>query len=312
MLQPIKITEEELSKNFQHWVDQFNPRTEPSTELTQNVSRLFTTHTFGYTKTVEGEIFYPYKNIFGIDIPAQGLLSDMYREINGLFEEKEKRRTMTAARAVGLNNYVFAYLSIHDPYYGRPGIEDTDMNHRPFGIFINKEIDIYPNCLPSRRDVNIYNISETVKIRKEFTHPKKVKDLATYQVVNDNDHKGDFWHYYGSPEHCQNEIYTIEAWKKRIEYHYFEKVDPENIAAVLWPIWIKHVRKPGVMDWDESYYFIQQISLNFPNLKIITYQWDEADPEMCFIEASYFTAKYLMKYDTFPETVEIAKTESYE
>ncbi len=307
MPNPITITDAELEQNYKHWLKQWATLADPDDNLKKLVASLFPTHTFGFIKTIEGVTTYPYMKIFGIGVPPQGLLSDAYREENKLYGKKEVKRTMTAARAVGLDHYVFAYLSIHDPYYGRPAKDEPDMNSRPFGIFISRDIEKRPGCLPSRRDVNIYSDTEIAKTRKELLHPDATKLLAAYQVQNDSYHKTDFWHYYGSPDYCLKSSYSDEAWKKRIEYHYLSQVEPTDIAAVLWPKWQRNAKMPGVYEYDPSYYAISEINGKFPDLKIITYDWDEADPEMCFLEASYHTTKYIAKNNSFPDTAEIAK-----
>lgn len=311
MIKEIKISEEELESNFQHWVKSFDTEKVPDPDLKELVNLVFPTHTFGHIKTINGVPTFPHKKIFGIDEDPQGLLSDAYRLENRLFKASEQRRTMSSARVVGLDSYVFAYLSIHDPYYGRPSDTDIDINHRPFGIFLQKDVEMLPNCLPTRRDVNIYNGSNpTVEdLRKEFLNPLKTREYLGFEIANDEEHKGDFWHYYGKPSLLAMEDYYTSAWTKRIEYHYFEKILPEKFIAILWPIWQRNAVNPGILDWDESYYNIPKINTNFPNVKIITYEWDVADPEMCFLEASYYSTLYYNKYNIFPESAELAKKE---
>lgn len=304
---PIHITDDELEQNYQHWLKQWTTLNDPDEKLKNLIESLFPTHTFGFIKTIDGLTTYPYMKIFGIGQEAQGLLSDAYRNESDLYDKNEIKRAMPAARALGFDHYVFAYLSIHDPYYGRPTKDEPDMNSRPFGIFIRREIEELPGCLPSRRDVNIYTNAQVTEMRRELLHPKKSKLLTAYQVENDSDHRKDFWHYYGSPDYCLDATYSDNAWKKRFEYHYLSHVKPSDIAAVLWPKWQRNVKTPGVYEYDPSYYAISQISGKFPDIKIITYDWDEADPEMCFLEASYHTTKYIVKNNSFPDTAEIAK-----
>jgi hypothetical protein len=136
-----------------------------------------------------------------------------------------------------------------------------------------------------------------------------------YQLFNDSDHfstGGDefkrFWHYYGDIENWKNKEsdYATNCWKKKAEFRFFEKVSVDNIAAVLWPIWLDSVI--GEDDkYSKTYEDVKLYSRELTGIKFITYDLDLRNPEICFIEASYIALEYFLKTNSFPDNIQIAK-----
>lgn len=320
-LEPIIVSEKKLTENFNYWKGKWNPLKQPPDQLKQLVNKTFPTHTFPYQKSIldENQIVKervkPYKAIFSAFNP-EGLLSDGFRTKSRHYKKGEAARTMNEARKFGLNNYVFAYLGIHEAYYGpdiKFCVDPPDL--RPFGVFIKEDVETFPNCLPTRQDVNQFKGLTRESFLRELIHPTQTRDLTALKVMNEVIHNEDFWHYYGSPEFLLQEEeseYRENAWKRKVEYHYFERLTIENIKAVLWPIWYQDV-KPGKIkgeydyEWSDTYYDLEKFRIQYPSLHVIPYELDDGDNAASFIEASYYTIRYYLEKSIFPINAEEAK-----
>lgn len=303
-LKRIQITPQALEENFNYWKSNWKDIKEPSDEVKNFVNSIMTTHTFPYEKIFTNDYKYkPYERIF---LQSEGLLSDGYRDANNLFEKKEPRRKMSRARKFNLNNYVFAYLSIHDPYYAKN--KTVKINCLPIGIFIKKdeETEAFDFCLPTRRDIDEDNVYvDQLNLIREFLSAKRVRELICYQIFNEKTHSNDPWHYYGTPNYWTDKNYAGNSWKYRAEFHYYERVEIEKIEAVLWPIWKRFKGSEKLLSNSELPLFI--LKKDFPDCKFIPYELDLFETELSFIKASYNVISYYLKFDKqFPLTVEMA------
>lgn len=313
---PISLSEEKLKSNADHWIKQF---TDEGGVINEDIKSLLTrkistTHTFSYKKkTPSGDVI-PYKSIFSLS-PNNGLLSNGYRELNSINPEDDKSNRNIP---LGLKNYVFAYLGMHQPYYARSIGDKIGLHTKPFGVFFKTpematKIEEFPHHHATRRDISPFNEEvNQAHIDLEYLLSSDARTITSYQICNDQAHKqlGDimenFWHYYGNPQYFNDVLYANNSWKKNAEFHYFEKVETDEIAAVLWPVWIEGT--DGVDElYSETHEDVQFYSKQFPLIKFITYDLDLRDPESCFIEASYVALRFFLKNNKFPEDISIAK-----
>jgi hypothetical protein len=145
----------------------------------------------------------------------------------------------------------------------------------------------------------------------EFLYPADARLLMAYQLCNDDDHRAageqmdSFWHYYGNVKYwMEEEDYADNSWEKKAEFRYFGRVKPDDIAAVLWPVW-----QDGAGDsYLATYEALQEYAQKYPGIKFITYDLDLRDPEICFIEASYVALVYYLRNNyNFPDNIPDAK-----
>lgn len=311
-LKKINLTKRKLTENYDYWLSLWKDRVEPEKLISELFKhQLLTTHTFSFEKNLGAIDIIPYKTIFS-DNQENGILSNGYRKVLKINPDDD-----LSSRNIpeGLENYVFAYLGIHQPYYSRKQDDKVGINTKPFGVFVKSPqddelIEGFDDCHASRRDIGTGN-EEVDQLNKEleFLLAENARKLMSYQICNDSLHTcyattqlECFWHYYGNPDLWRNSDYASNSWKKKAEFRYFEKIRTSNIKAVLWPIWVEGVVE-GVPIFSKTYEDLKDISKRFMDIQFITYNLDLRKPEICFIEASYLSIKHYLTNGKFPESI---------
>jgi len=314
-LEPISLLQNELENNFKTWQAKIHKGNEPEPEILNLFNeKLFTTHCFPFEKiTPQGDVI-PYESIFSSK-DHNGVLSNGYRKLLKINPDDDK-----SSRNIpkGLENYVFTYLGIHQPYYARKNDGKIGLNSKPFGIFVKNpllsiETEKFPHNHASRRDVGKNNDDvDQKKTDLEFLLPKDARLLMAYQVCNDPDHNCSpsqlerFWHYYGNNGFWNDGEYATNSWKKKAEFRFFERLKLEDIEAVLWPIWLDEI--DGVEEkYSRTYDDLKIYSRKLTKIKFITYDLDLRKPEICFVEASYLALAYYFQKGIFPDSAQLAK-----
>jgi len=311
-LKKLKLTRKKLTENFNHWLSIWPERTEPEAVISELfTSQILTTHSFPFEKRLADKDIVCYESIFS-ENEENGILSNGYRKKLKINPDDDKSNRNIPD---GLENYVFAYLGIHQPYYSRKQTDKLGINSKPFGIFINSAIDNesvekFDDCHASRRDLGESNPEVDSRNKDlEFLLPENARTLMAYQICNDPDHTGHsseqiecFWHYYGSIESWKNKDYATNSWKKKAEFRYFEKIKISDIKAVLWPIWVEGIID-GAPVFSKTYDDLKVLSEKYSNIQFITYNLDLRKPEICFVEASYISIKQYLSDGKFPESI---------
>jgi hypothetical protein len=290
-----QLTEAELEHNFELFNALLEPKLKfPLTEESrQALSSATTTHAFGSRAGGESRL---YRKILFED---GGLKSNRSR--------RSTSRDLLAsvpdlAKSVGLDEYVFTYLGIHDPYYAR--------THFPaFGIFVSKSAEKHPQSNASSRDLSSPEFAAFVKtltpdeILLHFYLPDRGRQLAAREFQTDaHDHGGDFKKYWGSPELWEGD-YARDHWKWMFEFHFLDNIPCSEFDAVLWPLethynpWTRG-RIPSKASEDRSNFAKQH-----PSCTIISYPSSFAKPGLGFIYASWQAIGHYLQHGIFPSTV---------
>jgi len=234
------------------------------------------------------------------------LLSDQYREENRLFVEGEQRREMTVARKMGLDSYVFSYLGAHESYYGRD-VANAKGAPRPIGIYLSPEVEKFPPHSASTRDAGANAIQSIDEKKQELVNCRDARILAAYQVSNHKEHGGQVEHYWGDPKLIDDPDYRENSWRKKIEFHHYERVLIADFAAVLWPVWKADVVAPGVHEMSETVGKMLELKADH-NLIFIPYISDSRYSEKSFLQASIAVSRYFSKFGEYPADAASAMT----
>jgi hypothetical protein len=252
-----------------------------------------TTHTFSWTSK-------------GIDLAERilfkdrALVSDAQRQKNS--SESPQGLVAEVASKVGLNDFVFTYLGVHEPYYARQLFP-------AFGIFVNVKAESYPGCIATRRDLksgdvklDVENDPNPKQIMVQFLLPQDARTLALQELYLDR-HRGSFRHYWGHPELWHGE-YAEKHWQWVFEFHFKKTIPASAFHAILWPKGNKECRFrigriPLTYTVDPAIYVKQN-----PQCKIIFF--DPAlnrTPEKAFVSASAKALEYYLSHGDFPEEI---------
>lgn len=298
---PLGIREEELEANLEYCLSRWQPLVDPPDDVRSFLRAAHATHTFAYSKMVDGEQFWPYEDILDLET-RYGLLSDRYREEQGLFRKGERRRDMPIARELGLDSYVFSYLGAHEPYYAR----DEAIDSRPVGVFIKRESETVPRSHASFRDAHADGNQTIEEKRKELLSCTGARKLAAYQVTNDPAHKRSIHHYWGDSELLGDPEYMKNSWRKKLEFRHYNCIKLEEIEALLWPEWVE-VRGPN------SFTTMSQTPTEVKDFcreydcPCIIYTLDHRLGERSFLEASIVASMFFDENGRFPDKAELAE-----
>lgn len=260
---------------------------------------MLTTTTFAYEKRWgDGakERRYPYREILFVE---NALLSDRQRRDLGRYAANEPSRSMDKARAVGLDAFVFAYLGIHDAYYAAA----PDLAMPAFGVFLRRGgLEDFPSCNATRRDLASPEIQWPPD--GEFLLPGGGRGIAHYQSLTDPRHQGDFWHYWGSVKYWSDLDYPSRHWEWKVEFHYRDRVDVRDFAAILWPYERRGIR--GGMSYSWTNGEASRFRDEHPECAVVLYQWVPQEPTLSFARASYAVAKYHSLHGRYPSDAQVA------
>jgi hypothetical protein len=262
------------------------------------------------------------KSIFGYDEKTKkfnadcvGILSkktrsEFEREKGFIFGVADEN--MTTSVKLGHDIFVFAYHGIHNPYH-----RQTDPPpQQPIGYFIKKTIENF-GCVhgtpcdvsDSNKRVDDYRID---KLEKFYLLANDLREYKPYEIRQEDYLGDDFWFYFGSPYHWENEDYGKRLYEYQGEFRYFNSINPEDIEAILWPIWTSSVSTPMDQNWD----LMAEFKETFPSIKVIEYNLKSHGNRwaMALVEASYYSQKHYLINNYFHRNASIAKqiVEEYE
>jgi len=283
------LSPKDLKGNFDFWSERagYHPPTPAVPWIEEALQVLPTTHTFGLHGRERPKGYLHRAILFD----EQALVSNAGRAMAG--DRTTARTVGFNARAVLLDQFVFSYLGVHNPYYARGSFP-------AFGVFISKPLEEYPLCNCTRRDLAVVTTGEALSTY--FLLPEDGRRLAAMEVTHDPQHQGDFWHYWGAEQHWKGKYPTVQ-WRWMFEFHFRNRVSIHNVDAVLWP----HVLSvdpwtlgSAVSEVAEDQARFAQI---FPKCTVISYNPSTARPAIAFVRASEKAARHFLKHKAFPRHV---------
>ncbi len=311
-----KITSQKADDNYLFWVKKLDINVDPKSEhpeMYAMVSNLFGNHTFPfkiYLKNCD-RFIYPIYDLFEkLNCPdsKRGLLSNRKRGIVG--------QHMSTATELGLDNLIFSYLGVHDPYH-RLGDPPPPM---PFGLYLDAGHFAYTHGNPWDRDYKDNDNVDKNELEYYFLKHDDLKKLITWRIENDPIFDKNFWRYFGTTEFWNEEFFLKQHWKNKAELCFYEIVPVKYIKAILWPVWEAGTTKEEVTA-DELQEFASAVRWKYNKaynkaLNIILYRpygdiinesnWEsmnQADMELNLVRASQAVQEHYLKYREFPESV---------
>lgn len=314
-----RITERDANANFNFWAKQLNIPAKFNgayASIFEHVNKVFGANTFAARKGgANRSMTIPLYNIFGYEPRSKkfsknvdcGLKCDRILKGDGAH--------MTEARAMGLDVYIFAYLGMHLPYHR----QDDYPPVCPFGVFLKPSEYAYTHGTPNDRTfVKAQNQGSVEQIEKYFLTPSGLKKVITSRIINDVQFQSDFWKYFGNPADWEDISYRERHWQNKGEYCFFNTVKPEDVAAILWPVWEETATENGFIP-NELYELIPLFKEEYdidviiyrPYRDIITKEnWESKnlrDWEIALVEASFLAQKYYDETGFFPDSILSAK-----
>jgi hypothetical protein len=286
------LSEVELRKNFAHWRSLLPASASypPEAGYHGALRQLPTTHTFG---SRSGPVEHLDRKILFED---QALLSNAARTRTHPVAKSGTVASM--AVRLGLNEFVFTYLGVHDPYYSR--------THFPaFGVFAKRDIEVFPSCNATRRDLASPEVitDDDATILLQFLLPVDARELAGTELQTDSRHKGSFHCYWGFPEFWNDHTYAKQNWQWKYEFHFFDSIPTTQFDAVLWPMemrvnrWTRG-RVPAPLTARQA-----EFAAAHPNCAVIPYEPSTRRPGQAFVSASARVAEYYLRNSHFPALV---------
>lgn len=271
----------DLEDNFNKMMTRWKDIIVPDDNLQKVLSQIHTTHTFALETSLKRK---PYKDIL---FHNKAILSQQ-QQTNGLYKTGEKVQNL--GEASFLNDYVFAYLGIHDTFYSRN--RELDIPVPAFGVFLSPSIEKKYNANATRRDLSSPESIEDKS--KEFLSTELARIYAAYQIANNHDNNfRDYWGDYTKIINDKN--YRENNWKWKIEFHYLAKIDCCDFEALLWPVReIKVSSEETLLDPD-ALSEIEEFSKENPKVKVYAYKCDFRKPESCFYYASFLITDFYFK-----------------
>lgn len=308
----MEITDQVAKKNFDYWqskegiVDSFEKEGELILDQLRKVKGA---HTIAYRKANGTKVEKPLFSIFGLqgngkfDRRKSAILSDSIRNGDG--------RHMKTARSLGLDQFVFSYVGTHLPYH-REGDAPPVC---PFGIFVN--VLDFPESHGSPCDRSFASKTlERNEILNYFLTPNDLQHLLANRILSDEYFEGDFWRYYGDYKKWHDTNYSLDHWKRLAEYCFYQRVMPNDIVAILWPVWEETALENGEYLPDELFEKIDEFKNEFPSIQVILYRpyqreitaknWSEInqrDWQFALVEASNLAQKYYSEFGVFPSDI---------
>ena len=260
---------------------------EPEIYLQKVLKNMHTTHTFG--SNASDNILFEHKS----------LLSQQYRIDNGFYKENEKPKDLGEAKI--LSNYIFTYLGVHDFYYSWD--EATKKDLPAFGVFLPSA---FKRKDRSNRVVNATrrDLSSPQSLHnklKEFLSSELARIYAAYQIVNE--HK-DFWDYWGDCDKIENDaVYRKNLWEQKIEFHYLEKINCSDFAALLWPLREESIQNDKSINPEdivksvnpEDIKKMNEFKKENPNVIVYPYTYKPKYGHRCFSYASFLVTDFFYK-----------------
>lgn len=298
--------------NYTFWKS--NMPSPPDSSVVDMMNRVETTHTFAVERywidSLGNKQMINLCELILKSAPG-GLISDAARVRVTPPGSSVPRRVMTRARQVGLDDFVFTYLGCHEPYYGASRDPDDDAYDAfpIFGLFIKRELERFPECNASRRDLASSESSPDTE--SEFLLPNDARVLAAHEVSNNPRHQGDFWHYWGCRRYrnmgslSERRQYVSQQWEWKMEFHFRERIEKLSFGAILWPIEPMAIGA-GTTRFTHLSEESDAFRRHFPEIDVVTYEWDQANSADTFATASEAVTRYFLRYNRYPRSAEDA------
>lgn len=294
----MEISEEEFAENFSYWKQVLLAGRSESHGYPQTfLLGIPATHTWGLNGTrglVDRYRAYLHQKILFDD---GALLSASARRIaNGT----EAGYVGPSAIRAELENYVFAYLGIHNPYYIRDPLRQLG-TVPGFGIFIDTKLESQEprHCHASWRDLDSPESKMYVlAFRRFLLKPEHGRELANLQAFIRHD--GDPWRYWGAEPHFSPD----DTWTWTIEFRFQERVPATAFKAILWPI----INKASSLMGGRSVHTrleldADKFQASYPNCTVIKYRVSarSGGGPAALIRASTLAARYFSEWGEFPK-----------
>lgn len=286
-----------LDANFQNIISVPNPALSCEIGVKSRVFGMPTTHTFGYEKSfdiVPGVRFtvYPYKNIL---FEHKALHSESYREKLDPATKTSLKRTMTAARAYGLNEFVFSYLGTHEYYYAESNGEKP-----AFGVFLSPSLDFDDEKFPNATLFDLESRYINGRLPQQVTlHTGNARDVSAHEIANF--YENDFFNYWVCKDYALKNYHDIGMWEQKREFHYFEKIGIEYFQGIIWPLEMVHDEKTGKANINtDTLHEIALFGKQHPDIIIYPYQWEVGLGKERFSFASFFVINFLYLHGVLP------------
>ena len=284
-----------LEVNYQNILSKTPRLLAPHTKQFNDLLQMPSTHTFGYEKVGTdpkgGKMdlgIFPYKSIL---FDKKALLSDSYRHKMAGTTPNSPTRTMTKARKFGLDNYVFAYLGLHEYYYAKCG----RFSQPAFGLFLDPAIDYDINANATLYDLQSQYASGFTPQEMALTI-YNARNLTTYEIVNIFK---DFFNYWICHDYASKDYHDDNMWEQKREFHYREKVELTNYEAIIWPI--EYILNTND-DYEPRAGAIEELSTFrslHGNIFVYQYQWIESVGLSRFSYASYLVSNHKFVNSTY-------------
>jgi hypothetical protein len=311
--------DELVDENYEYWQRKFQAPAEMEVDdcCKKACLNLPTTHTFPAYKSwevldekgkqvsdsegnVQLDFTYPYKDILFQD---RAIVSDGRRESRSKFRPNEPKRKMSRARSIKLNWFVSCYHGIHDPYYaGYP----KRPRALPFGVFVSKDMEKFPHCNASLRDIDLSNPEVTVgtdpkDIYRYFLRAKDARELLPLEIASDKKFNNKFFEYWGKDTHWNDPHKWKNQWQWKYEFHFFLKIPVTKVEAILWPDFAVFNSVTGLKEsW--AIEELSEFRAIYPDIKVIAYPWDVDKAGKSFWCASYKVAKCYYRNGRWPDS----------
>lgn|GEM_PF-2646999 len=287
-----------LKNNFNKITGEM-PFSKPTTPVVPiDLNTFPTTHSFGYEKT-----FYidPAETITASVYPAKAILfdngaflSDKLRDSMRVPGDLQPVRTMVKARDFGLDEYVFAYLGVHEYYYTQCRASNTPA----FGAFFPADLD---RTMPDS-NVTLYDLQSSNAAPyqpEEMTlYPDDARSITSNEIHNK--YGSDFFNYWICDDYVVNDFIDDNKWMQKREFHYKEKVDVSNLAAILWPLDLSYSPGSGPTIKTSTLVEIVEFQRQYPSIEIYKYLWINAEGYDRFTFASYLIGKDIFELGRLP------------
>lgn len=307
IVKPTEITEQKCIDNLAFWKSQLADTTEDASVLNHknNSIKVLAGHTarFDYFKNTFG--YDENTNTFNPD--CLGILSKQKRnEIDKISGLGVADKHMSTSVKLGHDIFVFSYHGIHNPYHR----QSDPPPQQPIGYFIKKDIEVFSCVHGTPSDVaevnKLVDPYRDEHLDKFYLLPNDLREYKPLQIKNEPYLQNDFWFYFGSPEYWQNTAdYGKHLYARQGEFRYLNSIKPDDIEAILWPIWSSSISTPMDKNWD----LISEFKKTFSSIKVIEYDLKSHGNRwaMALVEASYYSQKHFLINNSFHRSASIAK-----
>jgi len=261
-------------------------------------------HTFAHLK----DGFSPLKSMFGyddrlgyFDPSRSGIVAKRFRD-----SSVPSFGHMAASDRLGHDIFTFAYLGVHNPYH-RQG---DDPPIKPFGLFLKKDVEQFCFCHGSPCDVVESNERvDQGELKYYYLEPESLRELKAMEIAGAADIP-DAWYNYGNPDAWRSiKNYGKELFKRQGEFRYYKRIAPDAVAAILWPSGFDHVDDDDIPTTAEEQELLRAFLQAYPDIDVVHYSHNDGYQHnwaIQLVEASYWTARYFVQYQTFPMNATLA------